>query len=328
MTAIYEFDQIQKVLGITGIVASGTAASAIIDAIEQGFVLLDAAKAVVPTPGHLDFTQPPGEVHIKYGYLTDDEVYVVKIASGFYENVDAGLPNGNGCMLVFSQKTGELLCILLDRGTLTDLRTAAAGAVAARWLAPKNVRIIGIIGTGVQARLQLQMLRTVVDCRDVIVWGRTPSRTEAYRAEMERRGYHVTIAPYIEEIGAKCQLIVTTTPSREALLFANMLPPDAPVHITAVGSDDVGKQELAPMILANADRVVVDSLVQCLRHGELAHAQKLVDVEKVVTLGSVVTSAARRTDAERLTVADLTGVAVQDIQIAKLAYALLQANSG
>jgi ornithine cyclodeaminase len=324
VTAIYQFEQIQQALGITGIVASATAASAIIDAIEQGFVLLDAAKAVVPPTGHLNFTQPPGEVHIKYGYLTDDDVYVVKIASGFYENVSAGLPNGNGCMLVFSQKTGELLSILLDRGTLTDLRTAAAGAVAARWLAPKNVCIIGIVGTGVQARLQLQMLRSVVDCRDVIVWGRTSSRTEAYRAEMERRGYHVTIAPYIKEVAEKCQLIVTTTPSREALLFANMLPPDAQVHITAVGSDDLGKQELAPLILGNADRVVVDSLAQCIRHGELAHAQKMVDVERVVTLGSVIANGARRTDDERLTVADLTGVAVQDIQIAKLAYSMLR----
>lgn len=326
MTEVFSFEQIERLFGIAN-VATSTAGAAIIDAIEEGFALLDSDKAVMPMPGYLHFEQPPGEVHIKYGYLRDDAVYVVKIASGFYGNPSLGLPSGSGCMLVFSKQTGELLCVLLDRGALTDLRTAAAGAVAARWLAPKQVRIIGIVGTGVQARLQLQMLRSVVDCRNVLVWGRTPSHAEAYRAEMEAHGYHITTAPYIEDIAHHCQLIVTTTPSRAPLLYANMFPSDANVHITAVGADDLGKQELAPMILANANRVVVDSLQQCIRHGELAHAQRLVDVERVVTLGSVIADGTPRRTDEHLTVADLTGVAVQDIQIAKLAYRMLKESS-
>ena len=132
----------------------------------------DASKAVVPPVGELVLQDPPGDVHIKYGYLTDDDYYVIKIASGFYENPKLGLPSSNGLMLVFEQKTGELRSILLDEGHLTDVRTAVAGAIAARYLAPSNVSRIGILGTGIQARLQLQYLQPVTSCRDVIVCGR------------------------------------------------------------------------------------------------------------------------------------------------------------
>lgn len=114
---------------------------------------------------------PPGDVHLKYGYIQGDAYYVIKIASGFYENQKLGLPSSNGLMLLFCQKTGELLSILLDEGYLTDLRTATAGAIAAKYLAPRKVNCIGIVGTGTQARLQLRNLKRITDCRNVIVWG-------------------------------------------------------------------------------------------------------------------------------------------------------------
>ena len=134
----------------------------LIQEIESGFKAYSNDLVVVPPVGELSFQSPPGDVHIKYGYIKGDEVYVIKIASGFYKNTSAGLPAGNGMMLVFNQKTGQPVAMLQDECYLTDIRTAVAGAITAKYLAPKHVEYIGIVGTGVQARLQLQYLRDII----------------------------------------------------------------------------------------------------------------------------------------------------------------------
>ena len=144
--------------------------------IEAGFEAYSQDKAVVPPVGELVMKDPPGDVHIKYGYIAGDDYYVIKIASGFYENAALGLPTGNGMMLLFRQSTGEPLAVLQDEAYLTDIRTAVAGAIAARYLAPDEVSRIGIIGTGTQARLQLEYLQPVSDCREVLVWGRSDDK--------------------------------------------------------------------------------------------------------------------------------------------------------
>src|SRR4029077_9953991 len=130
--------------------------------------------------GFMRFKNPPGDVHVKSGYIPGDDLYVIKIASGFYDNSKIGLPSSNGLMLLFSQKTGALQAILLDEGRLTDLRTALAGAICAKYLAPKQVDCIGIIGNGTQAKQQLLNLQFVTSCREVIVWGRDPTKTLAF----------------------------------------------------------------------------------------------------------------------------------------------------
>ena len=148
-------------------------------AIEAGFVAYSQERAIVPPVGELLLADPPGEVHIKYGYIKDEEYYVIKIASGFYDNPGLGLPSSNGLMLLFSQKTGQLVSTFLDEGLLTDIRTAVAGAIAAKYLGPREVGCIGIVGTGMQARLQLQHLRAVTECRQVLVWGRDQAKLTA-----------------------------------------------------------------------------------------------------------------------------------------------------
>ena len=114
--------------------------------IEEGFVAYSQGKVVVPPIGEMIFENPPGDCHIKYGYIKGDDYYIIKIAAGFYDNPKIGLPGYSGLMLLFSQKTGELICILLDEGHLTNVRTAAAGAVVAKYMAPKKVHRIGIVG--------------------------------------------------------------------------------------------------------------------------------------------------------------------------------------
>ena len=289
--------------------------------IEAAFIGYSAGRAIVPPVGELLLDK--GEVHIKYGAIEGDEHYVIKVASGFYENPSLGLPSSNGLVLVFRQDTGEPEAVLLDEGHLTDVRTAAAGAVAARALAPAKVERIGVLGSGVQARLQLQHLAPLFATRRAIAWGRDQQRLEAYRADMADAGFEVVAAESPAHVAALSQLIVTTTPSTTPLLHAADVRPGT--HITAIGSDTTDKQELAADVLALADVVVADSLEQCRTRGEISRAVAAgaIPRDKALELGVVLAGeAAGRTDADQITVFDSTGVAVQDIAIAT---AVLQA---
>jgi len=286
--------------------------------IEEGFGAYSNGKVVVPPVGELSFAVPPGDTHIKYGYIKNDDCFVVKIASGFYENPNLGLPSNSGLMLVFSQRTGLLQTILLDEGYLTDVRTAVAGRIAAKYLAPSEVEAIGIFGTGIQARMQALDLRSLTPCRDLVVWGRSEERLEDYRITLEEKGFSVTTTSEAAAVASACNLIVTATPSATPLLTADLVRPGT--HITAMGSDTPLKQELDPDIVARADLVVADSISQCRERGEICKALaagKLED-QDIIELGEIINgSVPGRTAKEQITVADLTGVAVQDIQIAK-----------
>ncbi|PSB13729.1 ornithine cyclodeaminase family protein [filamentous cyanobacterium CCP1] len=307
---IIELAQIQELLSSVDLFS----------AIEAGFVSYSAGKAVIPPVGELLFQNPPGDVHIKCGYLLNDRYYVIKIASGFYENSALGLPSSNGLMLLFDQKTGTPLATLLDEGYLTDVRTAVAGAIAAKYLAPKHIHRIGIIGTGIQARLQLQYLAKVIDCREAIVWGRNLDKAKQFQQKIMGK-FNIAVAQTIQELTSTCNLIVTTTPSTTPLVYADYVQPGT--HITAVGADTPHKQELDSMIFAKADCVVADSVSQCMERGDIAHAiaQQLVSPDQIIELGDIISGKAPgRTFEEQMTVADLTGVAVQDIQIAKTCY--------
>jgi len=186
--------------------------------IEAGFVAYSQGRANIPPVGELILEK--GEVHIKYGAITGDPYYVIKIASGFYGNAELGLSSSNGLMLLFSQTTGELLATLLDEGILTDARTAVAGAIAAKYLAPPHIECIGIVGTGLQARLQLQYLAPVTSCKKVMVWGRNVEALARYRKDMAASGYDVATTQDAGELGGCCNLIVTTTITEDPILRA------------------------------------------------------------------------------------------------------------
>jgi ornithine cyclodeaminase len=230
-------------------------------------------------------------------------------------------------MLVFSALTGQPIALLQDAGWLTSIRTALTGQIVARAFAPSEVTGIGILGTGEQARMQLQNLLPVTTCREVTVWGRNPTALGRYSASARDLGFSVVTTTDAREVASNANLIVTATPSRQALLEADWIKPGT--HITAVGADALGKQELAPDLIARADIIVVDSLEQCSQYGEISHAIKagLLDLHTPVTLGNVLsgTSGGRLND-RQITIADLTGVAVQDAQIARCAMELCAAS--
>ena len=292
--------------------------------IEEGFAAYSRGEVVVPPVGEMIFEDPPGDVHIKYGYIKGDEYYVVKLASGFYDNPKRGLPSSNGMMLLFDLRTGEPRAILHDECLLTNIRTAAAGAVAAKYLAPAKVTCAGILGAGAQGRLQLEYLRRVRDFRDVWVWGLNEAELASYKADMEPMGFRVRTTLDPAEVAAACNVIVTCTPSTKPLLRLLDIRPGT--HITAMGSDTAEKQELDEAILASADRVVVDSISQSLHRGEAFRAMQagVLAKERLVELGAVIMDPSlRRASDGETTVADLTGVAVQDIQIAKAVFKAL-----
>ena len=213
-----------------------------IEIVENGFIAYSQGKVVVPPVGEMIFDEPPGECHIKYGFIKQDDYFVIKIATGFYDNPKLNLPAFDGLMLLFNQKTGQLLSVLLDNGHLTNVRTASAGAIAAKYMAPKNVKRIGIFGAGTHGRLQPIYLQKVFDCKDIITWGISQEELAIYEKDMKELGFDVETTQNPEDITSTCNLIITCTPSKEPLIFVDQI--NKGTHITAIGSDTPEKQEL------------------------------------------------------------------------------------
>ncbi|MBO6638874.1 MAG: ornithine cyclodeaminase family protein [Roseitalea sp.] len=314
MTSVFSLDQIIAALPDVDVVSE----------VEAGFAAFSRGEVTVPPVGELLFPDVQGEMHIKYGAVRGDDVFVIKVATGFFGNPALGLPPFGGCMLVLSQKTGMVEAVLLEEGELTNHRTAAAGAVAARHLAPGDVDCIGIIGSGVQARLQADYLRRVSPCRRLMIWGRREASRSAAARDIAAMGYAVEEANSPEDVAKDCRLIVTTTPAETPLLSADMIAPGT--HITAMGSDTPDKNEVSPDLLGRADLVVADSLAQCRERGEIFHALAAGTIAEgdVTELGAIIEgSHDGRPAADAITISDLTGVAVQDIAIAKAVLARL-----
>jgi ornithine cyclodeaminase len=295
-----------------------------IDVVEKAFVAYSQKRATVPGVIHLDIPQERGEIHVKAAHMHGEPHYVIKIAAGFYNNRAIDLPVGSGMMLVFNARTGFPEAILIDNAWLTDLRTGAAGGVAARYMAPQEIRQVGVIGAGVQGRLQIEALACVRRFERVIVYDHHTTNIIRYQKEMQEKmpGIEFTAAQTPEEAVRGSQVVVTVTPSRQPIVLSEWVDPGT--HITAVGSDGPDKRELQAELLQRAGRIIADSLPQCARFGEIHHAlaaglmrEEEVDGE----LGDVIAGkVSGRISADEITICDLTGVGVQDAAIASLAY--------
>ena len=301
------------------------AIEAVLDSIDlqsemkRGFIEYSRGECVIPPVGELLLEEEPvGEVHIKYGYVRGGKHYVIKIASGFPGNAARGLPSSNGMMLLFDSRSGSVSCMLLEEGRLTDIRTAAAGALAAQTLAASSTAQIGIIGTGTQGRLQLQHLEAVIGCRDVLVCGRRPEGLRDYCAALAETAFNIKTTTHPRDVAESCDLIITTTPAREPLLLKEWIGPGT--TLVAIGSDTPEKQELQSGILGIADVLVCDSIEQCRSRGEVSQALRagVISADCLVELGTILDGRSPgRTSRQDIIVADLTGVAVQDLRIAQ-----------
>jgi ornithine cyclodeaminase len=289
-----------------------------VDAMREAFRADGDGRAHVPAVINLDVPAHRGEFHVKTALIDGVPHVAVKIASGFYDNPTKGLPSGSGLMVVFDATTGLPVALLLDNGFLTDIRTGAAGAVAAEVLAPAAITTVGVIGSGLQARHQVRCLRCVRSFSRVVAWSLNRARLDAYVREMRDEGFDAHAAATPEAVCRAADVLISATPARAPLVRAEWLRPGQ--HVTALGSDSPGKQELEAACLARADLLVVDRLTQCAAFGELRHALDagLLHPDRVhAELGEIVAGVKKgRSSAAQLTIADLTGVGFQDTAIA------------
>ena len=294
-----------------------------VTAMREAFAADGNGRTRVPPVINLDIPDVRGEFHIKTAHIAGVPHIAVKVASGFYDNPAKGLPSGSGLMALFDAATGFPSALLLDNGFLTDVRTGAAGAVAADYLARKEITTVGVLGSGIQARFQIQCLRVVRKFTRIVAWSPSRARLDTYCEDMRREGFDATAAASARDVCRVADVLVTATPSHQPLVQCGWLRPG--MHVTAVGSDSPGKQELDPECLLRADLVVADRLSQAGAFGEISHAPSAAIYAE---LGEIVAGKKLgRTTDEQLTIADLTGVGFQDTAIASAALRWVEQSS-
>ena len=294
-----------------------------VDCVERAFAALATQTVSMPPIMRLDIPEFRGEVDVKTAYVPGFDGFAIKVSPGFFDNPKLGLPSLNGLMILFSARTGLVEALLLDNGYLTDVRTAAAGAVAARHLARKDASVAAIFGAGMQARLQLEALMLVRPIRSARIWARDPQKAERLASDFaSEHGIEVTAMADPQAAARGADIIVTTTPAEKPILFADWLQEGQ--HLTAMGSDAEHKNEIDPAVFARA-RYVADRISQTRILGELHHAiaaGHAASDQHFAELGDVFAGKVQgRMSNKDITFADLTGSGVQDTAIANLAFA-------
>ncbi|MGI9180339.1 MAG: ornithine cyclodeaminase family protein [Longimicrobiaceae bacterium] len=301
-------------------VASLLTADDYIGAVERAFAAHGSGTSLSTGLLHIDSHE--GEFHIKSSGLALDRTYVgVKVNGAFWQNRERGLPYVHGGILLFDGETGVPLA-LMDSVEITIQRTAAATAVAAKYLARPDSRVATICGTGTQGRAQLRLLKRVLPIERVYAFGRRDESVGRYAVEMAAElGIEVIPARDLAEAARRSDVIVTCTPSREPLLREADVSPGA--FVAAVGSDNPHKQELHPELVASST-LVADILEQCARVGELHHALDagIMDTEDAYgELGEIVAGKKPgRSSESEVIVFDSTGTALQNVAAAAIAY--------
>ena len=297
----------------------------LIPIIEDAFKSLSLGKTVMPPILRVDIEKYHGESDVKAAYIEGLDSFAVKVASGYFNNPKLGLPSSNGLMILLDSETGVIKSVLLYKGYLTDVRTAIAGAIASKYLSNPESSTVAIIGTGIQARMQLEALTLVRDIKNVNVWSRDIKKTHAYIEDVSKNiNLNFTAFDNTNEVVNNADILITTTPSKKPLVDFSSLPKG--IHITAMGSDAEEKNDLEPDIIKNCDVYVPDSQAQTSILGELNHAIKnnLIKSDMIFNdLGKIIINPELgRKNNDDITVADLTGTGVQDTAIARYAYAI------
>ncbi|SDL19066.1 ornithine cyclodeaminase [Modicisalibacter muralis] len=316
------------------------------DTVEVGFAALGRGEVVQPPILSMAIEESNGEVDVKTAHIRGFERFAIKVSPGFFDNPKLGLPSLNGLVMVFSAKTGLVDAVLFDEGYLTAVRTALAGAIAARHLSRENSRRVAVLGAGEQAELQVRALQLVRDIDTLDVWARRRESAEPYAERMRALGLTVNVHDSVKAACEQADIIVTTTPAREPILSAQDLPEG--VHVTAMGSDSPDKRELDESVMIRADAFVCDTRAQSENNGELKAFARKADQDtqngsagikgdkspgfgglkeppfKVYELGRVIAEGQRlRVSDASITVCDLTGTGVQDTAIANFALSRL-----
>jgi alanine dehydrogenase len=292
-----------------------------IEAVEQVF-RLHAAGLTIP-PAVLGVHLHEGGVHIKTAGLTGDGgLFAAKINANFPGNPDRhGLPTIQGVIVLFDSDSGRLLAVL-DSIEITSRRTAAATAVAAKYLARPDARVVTVCGCGEQGRSQLRALALVRELRAVFAFDLAADRAERYAEQMAAElGIDVRPVRDLRAATLQSDICVTCTPARRFILARDQIAPGA--FVAGVGADNPEKQELDPELLAHST-VVVDNLEQCATIGDLHHAIDAGLMSRAAVHAELAEIVAGRKPGRRSTqeiiVFDSTGTALQDVASAALVY--------
>tara|TARA_Y100000590_G_scaffold287015_1_gene323128 strand:+ start:479 stop:1453 length:975 start_codon:yes stop_codon:yes gene_type:complete len=301
----------------------------LIPIIEQAFKSLSKGQTTMPPIMRIDIEKYHGESDVKAAYIEGLDSFAIKIASGFFDNPKIGLPSSNGLMVLLDSQTGVIKSVLLDEGYLTDLRTAIAGAIATKYLSNLHSTRVGIIGAGIQAKLQLKAIMLVRKIKKATIWARDISKANNFIRTLHDLNLEITTSNSCEELANNSEIIVTTTPSKSPLLDYNWIKKGT--HITAMGSDAEHKNELDPIIIKRCDKYIPDNQSQTSVLGELNHAiQKNIisSSTKFSDLGDVIMNPKLgRNNKDDITICDLTGTGVQDTAIARHTYNLCKKNN-
>ncbi len=288
--------------------------------VEEAFRQHGLKKVQMPPKLYLYFKKHNGDLRTMPAYLEEQDITGVKIVNVHPDNPKKGLPTVMALVILNSTETGAPIAVM-DGTYLTDMRTGAAGGVAVKYLARKNAKTVGFVGTGKQARTQLLAISEVIDIEEVKATSASEKGTLAFKDGMEKI-VQCDIIPKksIREV-CDCDILVTTTPSREPIVMNEWIAEGT--HINAIGADAAGKEELDPMILKRA-KIVVDDIPQASHSGEVnvPLSKGLLMVKDIYCeLGEVITGKKKaRTKDSDITVFDSTGLAVQDVATANMVY--------
>ncbi len=286
---------------------------------KKAYMLFSKGKTITPPFTVFTIPESKGSVHFKSGYVQGDTYFAMKYSGAFYGNEKLGLSNFLGLFVVFNAKTGEVEAIIDDKGYLTDYRTAVAGAIATTAMANKNSKVVAMIGTGVQARMQFVALQEVMNIEVLKVWGRNDKNMKKYAKEMKAKypDLKVVECKTARDAVIDADIVYTVTYSTSPIVKAEWLKKGA--HITAVGACEASMQELDEKIFLLANAICVDSKEACSKNGELHHAieENCVKIDEVLELGEYLAKAKPRKESD-ITVCDLVGVGFQDATIANV----------
>ncbi len=285
---------------------------------KRAYQLFSQGKTITPPFTVFTIPESKGSVHFKCGYVPGEKYFAMKYSGAFYGNEKLGLSNFLGLFTVFNAKTGEVEAIIDDKGHLTDYRTGVAGAIATSTLALPQSKTVAMIGTGVQARMQLfSLLQVMPNIENLHVWGRSERGMAKYIEEVRQLYPNLKVFACVsaQEAVKDADIIYTVTYSEEPIIQAEWIKRGA--HITAVGACEPSMQELDPKILGMADIVCADSVEACAKNGELHHALNggYLAEKNVFELGEAISSKIKREPSD-ITICDLVGIGFQDAVIA------------
>jgi alanine dehydrogenase len=314
-TLILTDDEVKKLLSL----------SEVIEAVESAFKEKGLGRVQMPAKIYLYYRKYGGDLRAMPSFLEDFDISAVKVVNVHPQNpAKNGLPTVMAVIILIDPSTGAPLAIM-GGTTITDMRTGAAGGVAAKYLARKNSKVVGLVGAGAQARTQLAALLEVYKHLETVrVWSRTEATKKSFADEIQQDcGDAVQVVPVtgVQEAVEGSDIVVTATPSRQPLVMSDMV--SAGMHITCIGADAVGKEELDPAILQKA-KIVVDDWAQASHSGEInvPLSRGLMAKDDVwADIGEIVAGLKiGRQNKDEVTVFMSTGMAVQDAVTAKIAY--------